>query len=430
MKLNPFFKLIILLFSLSGSLVAQESIFYELALNPDASISRWFLNNELTDVSGNKYSYSRVALSDQNRKHLLFVPPDSVYNTYLDPVAYGQDVQCIIKFSYDNATNYIFADLYKYDKETGTVGELVTTLNSNIHSGFIKNRLTEIFWNHAIQGDFIANKHFYINRNYGFIRLPNENPVSVQGEMDISSGETTAVTSIVNTNNGKCIYVDKMLQPTFVSVYKMLESRPEFQAFFDLMKGFPEDFANRVFVKQGVDFRIGFLGAFHYTIYVPTNVAIQNALQLGVVKTWEQINAITDTQLRETEMNALIKFLRYHIQDHALFYGDQVDAKFRTATLKEGDNISHHNTGKNKFYQLQASGATESMKIITEQGKEVNVIAPNNLVAREYVFNKLPEQFRNIDGTGSVTGSQFNTSLITFSTSIVLHQIDDILQFE
>lgn len=430
MKLNRLFKLIILLFSLSGSLVAQESIFYELALNPDASISRWLLNNELTDVSGNKYSYSRIALSDQNRKHLLFVPPDSVYNTYIDPIAYGQDAQCIIKFSYVAANNVVQADLYRYDKETGTVGELVTTLNSAGNMAFIVNRLTDIFWNHAIQGDFIANKHYYINRNYGFIKLPSENPVNVQGEMDISSGESTAVTSIINTNNGKCIYIDKMLQPTYVSVYKMLESRPEFQAFYDLIKGFPEDFVNRVFVKQGVDYRIGFLGAFNYTIYVPTNDAIHNAQQSGAIKSWEQINAITDTQLRETEMNAMMRFLRYHIQDHALFYGDEVDAKYRTATLKEGDNLSHHNTGKNKFFQLQVSGTAESMKIVTEQGKDVNVIAPNNLVAREYVFNRLPEQFRNIDGTGNTAGSPFGNSLITFSTSIVLHQIDDILQYE
>ena len=53
-----------------------------------------------------------------------------------------------------------------------------------------------------------------------------------------------------------------------------------------------------------------------------------------------------------------------------------------------------------------------------------------NIIAKDYIFDKLPTDYKNIDGTGSSSGVLFNTSSIITSASAVIHQIDNVLTFE
>jgi hypothetical protein len=65
--------------------------------------------------------------------------------------------------------------------------------------------------------------------------------------------------------------------------------------------------------------------------------------------------------------------------------------------------------------------------------KTANVITDNgryNIVVKDYIFAKVPTLYKNVDGTGSLTGSAFNSSTITTSASAVIHQIDNVLTFE
>ena len=53
-----------------------------------------------------------------------------------------------------------------------------------------------------------------------------------------------------------------------------------------------------------------------------------------------------------------------------------------------------------------------------------------NIIAKDYIFDKLPSLYKNVDGTGSISGVLFNTSNITTSASSVIHEIDNVLTFE
>jgi hypothetical protein len=88
--------------------------------------------------------------------------------------------------------------------------------------------------------------------------------------------------------------------------------------------------------------------------------------------------------------------------------------------------------------KLGIEGTNDSF-IITMDSKKgdpirrANVVTTDglyNIIAKDYVFGKKPSEYRNVDGTGSVTGSLFNTSTITTSASAVIHQIDKVLTFE
>jgi len=53
-----------------------------------------------------------------------------------------------------------------------------------------------------------------------------------------------------------------------------------------------------------------------------------------------------------------------------------------------------------------------------------------NMIAKDYIFDKLPAAYKNIDGTGAANGTLFNTSIISTSSSAVIHEIDNVLTFE
>lgn len=78
------------------------------------------------------------------------------------------------------------------------------------------------------------------------------------------------------------------------SAYKIMSETPEFSEFFNLLNGVPDTYASQIFEQQGIDYRIKFFSAFRYTIYVPTNQAVQDAIANGTIIPWENINAIAD----------------------------------------------------------------------------------------------------------------------------------------
>ncbi len=427
MKLN-YYILVFVMMLVVKSTYAQESIPEVILTNPNYSITNWIISAPRTDVSGYRYYFNNMLLSDKNRKQILFVAPDSMFNSYIDPIVYGQDMRFLIKFSYNHSGNYIKADLYQYDKHNGTVGDLKLTIYSNSHPSFVRNRLEDILFKHIIKNNLTDYRSFYVNHFYGFINLPNSKLDFVSGEHDFMTESQVAVTDVIDTNSGKCIFIDKLLQSTQTSVYALMSDRPEFAAFFNLIRDVPVDYSNKIFVKQGVDFRVAFFGAYHYSIYVPTNEAIEQALQSGVIKNWVQINEIEDAALKMAESDKLIRFLRYHFQDNGVFYGDEIEEVYRTATLKTNNNQSFLGTGINKSYQLRVIGGRSSMALTTDNGQTVSVIAPYNLLAKDYVFSRTPEQLKLIQE--SSLGSFLDTSLIEFSSSVVIHQIDNILQFD
>jgi hypothetical protein len=53
-----------------------------------------------------------------------------------------------------------------------------------------------------------------------------------------------------------------------------------------------------------------------------------------------------------------------------------------------------------------------------------------NIIAKDYIFDKLPSLYKNVDGTGSASGALFSTSNIVTSASAVIHEIDNVLTFE
>jgi len=266
--------------------------------------------------------------------------------------------------------------------------------------------------------------------------------MTVEGGENMKLNEKVNVNKVYNQTNGYTYFVDKPIQSPLTSVYKVLSETPEFSAFFTLLSGFPASGNSVIFENKtnyfGIDYNIKFFNTFNYTVYVPTNAAINKAIQDGIIQPWESqgsiigINEMTDASLQATAILNLERFVRYHFQDNSVFVDNRAFSSiYQSATIKQDDATSHFGTFKNKYYRIGVNSTGGNLSLTTETNTTVNVITGNglyNIMTRDFVFNDTPSKFKNVDGTGS--GAEFSTSFITTSSTAVIHQIDNVLMFK
>jgi len=152
------------------------------------------------------------------------------------------------------------------------------------------------------------------------------------------------------------------------------------------------------------------------------------------------VNSITDAKVKDSLINRLERFVRYHFQDNSVFIhpSQPVNELFQTATIKSDDKESYLNTYINKFYRLKVVDADGTLELTTEfmgnkdlsgnvvpyKARVVKTGGLYNIMTRDYVFNIDPS------GVTSLTTNPYMTSEITTSSTAVIHQIDKVLRFE
>ncbi|MBN1186201.1 MAG: fasciclin domain-containing protein [Bacteroidales bacterium] len=377
----------------------------------------------------------RLYLNSLISQYSFFVPTDDYFINYIDPIAYGKDIQAVMKYWYNKETSAVNATIYSYNSETGEVGDSVNVITN---ASFLENRLLDILDSHIVIGDVESGSSYYFTKNGNLIKIEGAGSgLKVQGGNDIKRG---VVANVVNNGlfeqkNGRTYFIDKPIQTPLNSVYDILSKTPEFSEFFTLLVGFTGT-TSEIFVKKtnyyGIDFNIKFFNTFNYTVYVPTNEAIQAALDSGLISNWDQINAITNETEKNAEIKKLERFLRYHFQDNSVVIsGQPVNEIYQTATIKTNDLQTNFGTYRDKYYRLGISGDGETLVLSTENYGSANVIKDNglyNILTRDYIFNNNPQAFMEVDGTG--TGLDFAISSITTASTAVIHQIDNVLRFE
>ncbi len=377
----------------------------------------------------------RLYLNSLVSHYSFFVPTDKYFTHYIDPIAYAKDVQAVLKYWYNEKTSTVNATVYNFDAATGVIGDSVNVITN---SAFLSNRLLDMLDSHIVIGNVESGSRFYFTKNGNSLKIDGVGQnLTVQGGEDIKRGVKAHVIpdGVFDLENGKTYFIDKPIQTPLRSVYSILSQTPEFSKFFSLLVGF-NGTASEVFVKRtnyyGVDYSIKFFNTFNYTVYVPTNDAIQKAIDDGMIKDWSQIDTISNPTAKASEIKKLERFVRYHFQDNSVFIsGEPVDKLYQTATIKTNELPSQFGTYKDKYYKIAINGDGENLELSTESYGTAKVIKDNglyNIMARDYIFSDNPQAYREIDGTG--TGKEFTTSSVTTSSTAVIHQIDNVLMFE
>ena len=162
---------------------------------------------------------------------------------------------------------------------------------------------------------------------------------------------------------------------------------------------------------------VSLFNTYHYTIYVPTNESIEQLQRDGKLATWEQVendHLAGNAEKAASDSLGIVNFLKYHIQDNALYIGAQPESgNFETSLI---------NSRTRRFFmlntQLTDSGidvedATGTVHHVTKKtdalGRELY-----NIQAREYVY----------ESKDAATATNLYTT-----SSAVIHLIDSPLSY-
>ena len=401
---------------------AYVSVSFPALINRTMKIMDWAITqckyNVYLNALGSDYSF--------------FIPTNNALLEYIDPCSYGKKNLQLLSFRYDETKREeerVSAVIYNYNPETGerdSVGLVTTATNS----ARLTRCLQDILDTHIVIGKvWEGNKTYFRTKNGTGIRVTNASDadrMTVEGSYQMYEGSPLKVARVydqrkeVAGGNGMSYVLEgQPIMGTRLTVKDQLSAHPEFAKFLELMEG-SGLFENIHNLGTGNEndnkacggTNVSLFNTYHYTIYVPSNQAIEQLQKDGKLSSWEQVeadHAVGNAAQAATDSLNIVNFLKYHIQDNALYIGAQNESgNYETALI---------NSKTKRFYMLQTALKDDSIEVTDATGVKHTVTKKTdtsgkdlyNIQAREYLYD-------NKDATTA-------TNLYTTS-SAVIHLID------
>ena len=406
---------------------AYVSVSFPALINRTMKIMDWAITqckyNVYLNALGSDYSF--------------FIPTNNALLEYIDPCSYGKKNLQLLSFRYDETKREeerVSAVVYNYNPETGerdSVGLVTTATNS----ARLTRCLQDILDTHIVIGKvWEGNKTYFRTKNGTGIRVTNpseEGKMTVEGSYQMYEGSPLKVARVydqrkeVAGGNGMSYVLEgQPIMGTRLTVKDQLAAHSEFAKFLELMEG-SGLFENIHNLGTGNEndnkacggTNVSLFNTYHYTIYVPSNQAIEQLQKDGKLSSWEQVEAdheAGNAAKAATDSLNIVNFLKYHIQDNALYIGAQNESgNYETALI---------NSKTKRFYMLQTALKDDSIEVTDATGVKHTVTKKTdnsgkdlyNIQAREYLYD-------NKDATTA-------TNLYTTS-SAVIHLIDSPLAY-
>lgn len=373
------------------------SVLFPALINETMQILYWAVEN---------LQYN-VYLNSLNAEYSFFIPTNNALLEYVDPVSYGKGKTQLYRFHYDptkvNKTERVWASKWNYDLTTRELGDSIGEVRDY---GEVSNRLKDVLETHIVIGNVEDGHKYYRTKGGTEIRVDNVelgvNGMTVAGSFQINEGdgfgnEAPIPVSVIydqksQGGNGKSYILEGgPILGTRKTVHDILNEHEEFSKFSELMAGSSlyESIRDNSYACGGTN--LSLFNTYHYSVYVPTNESIEELQRTGQLPTWESVNAAAeagDLTGSTRDSLAIESFLRYHIQDNALFIDAAPESgDFETALIdpstKRFYRISASSEG-NEIVLYDNAGSPEPSKVITT---EVNGKKLYNLMAREYQYS-------------------------------------------
>lgn len=342
-----------------------------------------------------------------------FATLDASMNDYRDPVSQGYTSTKKETWRFKIADN---GTIQAVAKRAG--GDSVTYADARV-----TNRLQDIFDLQTIVGEITDGQEYYITKGGGAVRVKGNVEVAPNGQKMFSVGTTlegggniergnkATVVKNYSKENGCTYFIDGIIENPVTSVFGNLQKNPQFSKFFELL-GQSDIFTSLVTGStRALNNKVKFFDLFHYTIYVPTNEAINQAIADGLLPSQDEIdNAATDV-IKATLVEKRLRFLKYHFQDNSIFVGGEPvsNKTYLSSTL---------NKVTGKFYPLYVTNTNGGLQVRSYHGETAHVLKTEgcyNVMARDVVVN-------SADLTAATS--------ISTSSWAVIHLIDKVLRFE
>lgn len=364
----------------------------------------------------------------------FFITPDAYMNYYVDPVSMGKnsDQQAYWRF-FLSPSGSINAAVYNIHS-----GDSISTVTD---AKVIKNRLNDIMRTHtlvvesneAFENAIADGQEYFVTMGYM--------PLRVTADMVNGAGNTaeTPVTILdaSEKTNGKSYIINGLLQNTYTSTYQnlnqsdnnnIINSDSPFYEFLRLCNAcsiFSSSATSSIIPMAPY---ITFLQQYDYTLYIPTNELLQDAMNKHYIPTPEELQDLYEQtadgqethidSLYQIAVNKLRRFIRYHIQDNSVFIKGtkESDKEYLTETIDNETKL---------FYPLFVTNTGDNLTVRDYIGGKANVST------QEGRYNLIGRDIRVNNSSGSTLSPNIGaaTTIESYSCTVT-HQIDNILWYE
>ena len=356
---------------------------------------------------------------------------------------------------------------FSFDLATGVKGrELVGTKPGQDEC---LNRLGDILETHTIVHDVAqepdgvkSGNEYYLTKSGSPIRVTvNGNNVQAQGGMQIENQKTypglsgtvpgfyyASTEQTYEKTNGTTYCVNAPIQPAVQSVYKVMSEMGN-NKFLELCTGVTEDILTKtgtvvydpeasddekrrelnkylIFINnKGLDQNVSFFTNFNYTVYIPTDAAVEKEIAEKKLPTWDSIREyITQhevdgvlpegaKEIAKAQVACLLNFVRGHFQDNSEFADKNATSvhNYNSATLDDAGQ---------KFVTITSQQTGNGEMVLKKDGYyDCKVTSKKNIIARDYITN-VDYSAANIN----LIGSQIKSSAYS-----VIHEVDGVLRY-
>ena len=470
------------------------------------------MDNVITPMNYNYYLNSMVS------RFIFLLPTNDGLLTYIDPVSYGQTVKRMWEFKLDEKLQ-LYASIYECDEnEDGTFTKRgsatrLPASGGGINNGILKNRMEDLLDNIIVVEPFKEGKKFYKTKGRNFVKIEKKGAKNyeVSGSYHYNIGQPLVTVDAYDgedIRNGITLALDGVVMGTPNSVAKTLhdtvvEGDSIFKEFFGIVEACAVSKSYSKNKWQAADQKYGnlfnqkdpgligsedatatkatyLLNNYHYTIYAPTNEAMQKAYAAGLptledltaAELYDEEMGITSSSPKDERLKSradsikevMLDFVKYHIQDNAIFVDVDTAGTFETGKMEltpatdVKDNVAEadlekydivkdkngkeekelnedgtytitYNTGKyapGRPYKLNVEVNGGQMTVTDcRNGYEGNMFKGGNqtqVVLKEGAYNLMAREYW-FDSQSAITNP--NSVTLNNSSFVVIHAIED-----
>ncbi len=381
-------------------------------------------------------------ISEEDFKTMIIVPLDEGMLSYIDPQSYADGpvnklweivygkiretakIETLHARIYDYVFNESLGIWEKFDNDNPKIYDY----NNNV----LKNRLADFLDNIIIKGDYQEGKLYYKTIGDMIVRIDGvEKGSYIYGPLQMENDTPLQVVETFVDKGCRVLIVDGPVMSARKSVDMLINEKPELSKFGEIVEvccsyaSCTEDKltaaayggGNMLYYHynyKGNSNPYYLLNDFHYTIYAPTNEAMEKAFAKGL-PTIDDLRAAVEYDIQTTGeigdstikiKSVMINFVKYHIQDFSIF----IDKGAKSGKYNTAKNILEENKAI-RPYRLNVDVSESSMRVTDALGNTHNVITNaglHNMVANEYWFK---------------------SSNIQNSSTVVIHAIDGPLMY-
>jgi uncharacterized surface protein with fasciclin (FAS1) repeats len=413
-------------------------------MNDDRTrIANWIIN---TDYNNRTLKYNYYLTSLEN-KFTVFIPVDDAFKNYPDPVNQADNItggKKLLTFKYVEDLKGV---TYHYcDINGDSIGPLVAKPDFSKYESdpvlkIIQNRMQDIMDYHIVVGEINDNQTFVRTKGGTYFKIDRQGgTMRIQGAGDIEAGTYVNIINKMDVRNGTVYLIDKRINHTLNSQYSSLRDLSACSTFYDQLQKYdnpdltffpdaiapPFDTSVKLlvqkeyyrpvfFVRDGINLVFPFLGSFDYTIFAPTNDAMDRAFNAGLLKRDTEIAAISNEAEKIEEIKKAIRFLKNHFVDRSIFtrryYNDNDSKSVEENQFPSVFSTAAKDPGAKTFYSVTIDQVGNRFVIQNDGYDEAKTIdGSTDVLTRQYRFT----------GTGQ-------TATIGSNSRAVIHQIDRVI---